>query len=141
MPSIDEFWRRVDKSGECWLWTAHKANGGYGTFYFDKKLRSVHRLSYEWARGPIPDGLTIDHLCRNPSCVNPDHLEPVTMRENTLRSEGPTAINARKTHCPNGHAYDESNTYRCESLPNWRYCRACNNEAGRRYRARKRASR
>ena len=70
----------------------------------------AHRLAYELVKGPISDGLQIDHLCRNRACINPDHLEAVTQRENILRGEGVAALNARKTHCPQGHAYDEENT-------------------------------
>jgi hypothetical protein len=70
----------------------------------------AHRLGYELAKGPIPDGLVIDHLCRNRRCCNPDHLEVVTRGENVLRGMGASVRNAGKTHCPQGHPYDAGNT-------------------------------
>ena len=91
----------------CWQWVGHCAATGYGTHH-DKSGKTVlaHRALYEMFRGPIPTELQLDHLCRNRSCVNPDHLEAVTQRENLLRGVGAPARNIRKTHCPNGHAYD-----------------------------------
>jgi hypothetical protein len=87
------------------------------------RVRQAHRFAWELLRGAIPDGLTLDHLCRNRRCVNPDHLEPVTAVENTMRGQAPHAINARKTHCLRGHAFDEENTYvRSDGA---RICRAC----------------
>lgn len=97
----------------------------------------AHRWAYELVVGPIPVGLTIDHLCRNPACVRPSHLEVVTMLENNLRAPtSVTAINSAKTHCPKGHPYDESNTYLMPS--GGRDCRTCINERSARYRARQR---
>jgi len=99
------FWSKVNKSAGCWLWTGGKSGHGYGRFRLTGKLQSPHRLTYMEAKGPIPGGLTIDHLCRNTLCVNPDHLEAVTMKENVLRGEGPTAKFARRTHCLDGHEF------------------------------------
>ena len=83
----------------------------------------AHRMIYELLVGPIPDGLEIDHLCRNRGCVNPGHMEPVTHRENLMRGDTVAAANPAKTHCIRGHPYDDENTYRYGSH---RYCRACN---------------
>lgn len=98
----------------CIEWTAYVGENGYGRFYVDGRGALAHRWSYQFHVGPIPDGLVIDHLCRNTRCVNPDHLEPVTNAENVLRGMGPLAAAARGqavTHCPDGHPYDEANTY------------------------------
>ena len=81
------FWAKVDRSGSCWLWLAATSHG-YGTFQSNGKLVRAHRYAYELLVGPIPGGLVIDHLCRTTACVNPEHLEPVTQRENLLRGAG-----------------------------------------------------
>lgn len=111
--------------GSCWTWLPPDDGCGYGQFYLNGSVVRAHRYSYEAFVGPIPDGLDIDHLCRNPRCVNPEHLEPVPPRENLLRGFSPAANNARKTHCPQGHPYDEANTYRYKTQ---RACRACQRE-------------
>lgn len=105
------FWMKVDQGTEeeCWEWNASLTPAGYGKIGLNNKLLLAHRVSYEINVGPIPDGLTIDHLCRNRKCVNPSHLEPVSMEENLLRGESPPAKNALKTHCPQGHAYEGDN--------------------------------
>lgn len=98
----------------CIVWTAYRGENGYGRFYYEGKGALAHRWSYEHFVGPIPDGLVIDHLCRNHACVNPDHLEPVTTSENVLRGVAPvrTADYFRTiTHCVNGHPYTAENTY------------------------------
>lgn len=124
------FWQKVDKTETCWLWTAAIATG-YGRFYLDGHLVPAHRFAYELLVGPIPAGLDLDHLCRVRNCVNPAHLEPVTRQENLART--PTA-NIAKTHCPQGHPYDESNTYVAAT---GRQCLTCRTETSRR-RARRR---
>ena len=115
----------------CWEWTA-SLNRGYARTDIMGRPKYVHRVTYEAFVGPIPDGLSLDHLCRNAACVNPDHLEPVDHRTNVLRGAGPTAVNAAKTHCIHGHELTPENT---RYAPNgYRACRACQ-------RARHRASR
>lgn len=113
----------------CWIWIG-ELSGLYGRYRGQK----VHRLTYEKAKGPIPDGLVIDHLCRNMSCVNPDHLEAVTQRINTLRGVGPTAKNAVKTHCSKGHELSGNNV---RILRDRRYCQECSRIYSRDYQRRK----
>lgn len=86
----------------CWGWTGSPNGNGYGHARVDGKTYVAHRYVYQSTVGPIPEGLQLDHLCRNRMCVNPSHLEPVTHRENVLRGQGHAAINARKTHCSCG---------------------------------------
>jgi hypothetical protein len=116
----------IDKTdGGCWLWTASTYFGGYGQINVgNRQIRGVHRVAYELWVGPIPDGLHIDHLCRVRLCVNPDHLEAVTQRENNRRSLSPTALNAAKTHCPQGHPYVDGNL--AVDKRGFRHCRTCN---------------
>ena len=134
IPVEERFWPKVDKTpghgpkGDCWLWTGSLTKG-YGQLSSPFKggvPYKAYRLSYEWAKGPIPEELEIDHLCRTHACVNPDHLEAVTHRVNMQRGEvGYVAagIQRAKTHCPQGHPYDMFNT---EIRPEgWRACRAC----------------
>ena len=120
----ERFWAKVHKTSTCWLWTGSRISSGYGNFRGENGCNVlVHRFAYETLIGPIPDGLMLDHLCRNPACVNPAHLEPVPARENSLRGVGFAAENARKTHCVNGHPYDLLNT---RIRPQgWRDCRVC----------------
>ena len=89
----DRFWSKVDKTGDCWIWTAGKNNFGYGGFCINQKVYKAHRVSYEWANGSLPaDGL-VDHICRNTSCVNPSHLRLVTAKENVENVKGPAKHN------------------------------------------------
>jgi len=108
--------------GSCWLWTGAGTGNGYGKFWVFPRMVPAHRYAYEFCVGPIPEGLEIDHLCRVRNCVNPDHLEPVTHRENILRGETIMAKNAAQTHCKNGHPFDEANTYHYRGF---RHCREC----------------
>jgi hypothetical protein len=109
--------------GGCWLWIGGKTRGGYGKFQLCSKTCLAHRVAYELFIGPIDCGLQIDHLCRNRGCVNPEHLEPVTCRENLLRGNTLQAENSAKTHCPKGHAYSPENTYRHKD--GRRVCKSC----------------
>lgn len=118
-------------SGGCLLWVRGKDRDGYGVFSLYGASRRAHRLAYELMRGPIPDGLVIDHLCKMPACINPSHMEAVTNGENVRRGEGPYAVNARKTHCVNGHELTEENSYGPPSAPTVRYCRTCRRLRGR----------
>lgn len=119
--------QRTDRSGNCWLWTGALDRHGYAAIKVDKRRHLAHRLAYELFVGPIPNGLVIDHTCRVRHCVNPDHLEPVTNRENLLRGEGFAAKNTAKTHCPQRHPYDDANTIIRRG--GRRRCRTCHNSA------------
>jgi hypothetical protein len=108
----ERFWRSFeeDEATGCWVWTASRNAFDYGRISVNGKFVKAHRFAYELLVGPIPDGLVLDHLCRNHPCVNPGHLEPVTSRENTLRGETIPAANIAKTHCSNGHPFNDENT-------------------------------
>ena len=136
----DRFWAKVQKTESCWLWTASLNTSGYGLFRNRQKLRPTevsHRLSYLALVGSIPDDLTLDHLCRNRRCVNPDHLEPVTLEENLKRGVSPSALNARRGNCVNGHEFSPENTrydqYKTRKNPR-RACRTCNRERSKQWR-------
>lgn len=122
----ETFWSRCipEPNSGCWLWTGMvHGSGGYGSMSLGYRKRCrAHRFSYEALVGPIPTGLVIDHLCRNVICVNPMHLEAVTIRVNTLRGIGPFAVKAAKTHCVRGHEFNETNTL---VRPKGRECIAC----------------
>lgn len=130
------FWAKVviDPSGHL-LWTANKGRGGYGQFGHAGRTVRAHRFAYTALVGPIPDGLTIDHLCQIKACVAPNCLEAVTNVENVLRGR-PGTYNAVKDRCPAGHAYDVENTRFASD--GHRSCRACERE---RNRARRNANR
>lgn len=124
------FWDRVQKTATCWLWPI--SEGHYGEISVHGKRVGAHRYAYESVHGPIPDGLDMDHLCRNPRCVNPDHLEPVTPRENTLRGISPIARNARAEFCIRGHHFATDATVDAKGH---RRCRPCHREYQRKRRA------
>lgn len=129
VPLPYRFWQKVEKTAGCWIWKAARDRDGYGFFtpIHGKHLRA-HRVAYELLKGPIPEGLQIDHLCRNTSCVNPNHLEPVTHLENNRRGVTSfSARNRRKTHCPKGHPYSGDNLarWKLRSGKNQRSCREC----------------
>lgn len=112
----------------CWEWVGNVNGSGYGRVRgLGGRSVMAHRLVYEQAVGVIPEGLTLDHLCRNRKCVRPDHLEPVDIKTNILRGFGPPALNARKTHCEKGHPLIPTNRER--------RCRRCTQEKQNRRRA------
>lgn len=118
----------IDALTDCWVWPTQAANG-YGRIRIgtidghDRTMAYTHRVAYEALVGPIPDGLFLDHLCRNRACCNPTHLEPVTNRINVLRGK-----DTSRTHCIRGHEFTDENTYTFPS--GRRNCRACRVERG-----------
>ena len=121
---VERFLEKIDFGTGCWEWMAARRTG-YGAFAVPpKRVLPAHRFAYELMRGPIPDGLVIDHLCRNRGCVNPWHLEVVTNRVNILRGTGWSGRHARVTHCPKGHEYTEVNII-WRSGGRRRNCRTC----------------
>lgn len=139
-PTEQRFWSKVNKRGPmppqsvapglCWEWTGAKTSGGYGHFWVNPVRVVCHRYAYEQLVGQIPEGLQLDHLCRNRACVNPNHLEPVTQQVNILRGFSIATSNRLKTHCPKGHPYSAENTY-IHPKNNGRICRTCARERTR----------
>ena len=110
---IELFWSKVNKTSSCWLWTGAKNSKGYGRFSFVPKGRrfAAHRIAYVLDGKTLTKDKTLDHLCRNPGCVNPAHLDPVSAVENVMRGTGFAPRNKAKTQCPKGHPYTTENTY------------------------------
>ena len=121
----ERFWEQIQKTETCWLWTGSLTRGGYGQIRADGRLQYVHRISCALVGHPIPEDLTADHLCRVRNCVNPDHIEAVSFRENVLRGIGPTADNARRGLCKKGHQLLQLFT------EHRRDCRECTRERSR----------
>lgn len=120
------FWSKVEQPiipGGCWLWAAALEHGGYGRYWFDGLMRGAHRVAYEALVDAVPPGKHLDHRCRFRSCVNLDHLEPVTQRENTLRGISLPAMYARRTKCSNGHELSGRNVM--PRKEGGRRCRKC----------------
>ncbi len=123
------FWNKVERTDpdHCWEWTGAVSDNGYGRIGAGGKrgkTLQAHRVSYELnTRRPIEQGMTVDHLCRNRSCVNPKHMEVVTRGENVLRGVSPAARAARQAECQRGHSYTPGNLYRTSK--GYRQCRAC----------------
>ena len=139
----ERIWAKVsiDESTGCWNWIGAKSKTGnvyYGFIGVARKNALAHRTMYQLERGEIPQGMTLDHLCRNTLCVNPEHLEPVPMRENTLRGTSPVARNAQKTHCDHGHEFSEENTsWVQDKYGRVRHCKECVRRNSREYQRRK----
>lgn len=129
----DRFWSKVDQTEGCWNWTGSRDPGGYGRLFVDRRNALAHRVSYELHVAPIPEGLTIDHLCRNTSCVNPDHLEAVTLLVNLARvPRQPKPAKVKRSparRCGKGHEFTPENTgYRkrlADDQSSFRYCITC----------------
>jgi hypothetical protein len=134
-PLIERFEQRIKRRDDgCWEWTGTRTSDRVYPRFCVEKTRYVlaHRFAYEHYVGPIPKGLTIDHLCRFTLCVNPEHLEPVTNVENVMRGNGPCAMNARKTHCKRGHPLVSGQIYTSINRNGRlrRQCKACTSRRG-----------
>jgi hypothetical protein len=131
--ALSRLWAQTDILGECLVPIGYK-HQGYSTIGVKTDsgwtVKRAHRFVYENTVGLIPDGLVLDHLCRNRACINPGHLEPVTIRENILRGNGLASANHKKERCPQGHNYSRRNPR------GDRVCLTCSAEAYRRYRKR-----
>jgi len=126
--------RLAEDERGCWVWPGAKSGGGYGVAWYAGAQQSVHRVVYALYCGPVPEGLDLDHLCRNRACANPAHLEAVTRAVNLQRGTGPEVTRVRHaavTACPQGHPYDEGNTI-MKKHSGKRACRACENARRRR---------
>jgi len=125
----------IDDSG-CWIWTGSRNPGGYGQTRDGARMTRVHQIAFVAAKGPVPDGLEIDHLCRVPACCNPDHLEAVTHAENIRRGSQDRKRPEPRTHCARGHELTDEN---CVRRKDGRQCRTCHNANRRMHDARRRA--
>jgi hypothetical protein len=131
LPTAQErFWSKVKKTNTCWNWIGAKSNG-YGRFREKNKSLAAHRFSLKLHGIKLIKGLHVDHLCRNPACVNPEHLEQVTCRINILRGVGIAAFNKRKTHCKHGHEFTNDNILIRDKK--YRICKTCNRIYFRKY--------
>lgn len=129
---MERFESHINKTHSCWLWTGAKNAGGYGYYRANGKTYKAHRYAYELYRSEIPEGLVVDHLCKVRDCVNPEHLEPVTQKENLYRGDTIAAISRAKTHCKYGHEFTVKNTI--IKTNGSRNCRTCVNLLKRKYR-------
>lgn len=121
----DAFWSRVVPTGFCWEWTGYRLDSGYGRMSFAGRMQVAHRIAYQILVGEIPNGLQLDHLCRNRGCVNPDHLEPVTAQENMRRGFSPTSVTVRDGVCKRGHSMEDAYITTSAKGRPVRRCRKC----------------
>lgn len=135
--SVFRFLNNIDRTENCWNWNGYIDPNGYGRIGIAAgKTIGAHVFSYNFYKGIIPDGLHLDHLCRNRKCVNPNHLEPVTSTENILRGECPAAQNKRKIYCIRGHKLTQDNLYitrRKNRKDISRTCKICQRNRYRKY--------
>lgn len=139
---FQRFIKKVNKlENGCWQWTGSINKGGYGEFWWRNRSKPVHQFAYTHFKGEIPTGLHIDHLCRNRACVNPEHLEVVTIQENNRRGRSFTALNMRKTHCKHGHPFSGENllVFTNKEGQVRRICRTCDSLGNRKERWQKEA--
>lgn len=114
---------QIEVDGDCWIYTGYTPPDGYGRIHYNRKPALAHRVCYEQLVGPIPEGLELDHVCRRPACVNPDHLDPVDHRTNAMRGAAPAIRRHRRRECIHGHRMTAENTY--VTPQGYRQCRTC----------------
>lgn len=132
LSSQDRLWSNIDvvDVDDCWVWKGATTVKEYGRLRVGGRKKLAYQYAYELVCGPVPDGLELDHLCRNRACCNPFHLEPTTHQENVLRGVAGLTNNhqTKKTHCPSGHPYSDTNTRKQDGQ---RRCIVCRREQGR----------
>lgn len=127
------FWTNIEHNSQgCWLWRGAKNNLGYGCTWYMGQAYVAHRLAWKLWGNVLQSGLELDHLCKNRNCINPNHLEAVTHRENILRGVSPAATHAKKTKCPKGHNFDRTITRKTGKTQ--RVCSICIKEYAKWYR-------
>lgn len=138
----ERFWNKVqpEPMSGCWLWAGSSRSRGYGSLWLDQTMQLAHRISFS-VENEVPSGMVVDHKCRVHCCVNPDHLRAITGKENTLIGVGPSALNAQKAMCSNGHDLSGDNLLQQKGPRPRRVCRACRRASCKAYKARLLASR